>query len=53
MDEEEKVTCSKHGEQDIVEEGSFTGFAGGACYWWLMSCGCYDQDESNDIAAAY
>jgi hypothetical protein len=45
--------CSKHGEQEIVEEGSFTGYAGGTCTWALLACGCYAQDESADIAAAY
>ena len=43
----------KHGEQEVVEFGSGTGFAGGAIYWTTYACGCVDMDESNDIRAAY
>jgi hypothetical protein len=42
----------EHGVQEIVDGGSFTGFAGGSCYWTELACGCYDMDESDDIRAA-
>jgi hypothetical protein len=45
--------CAKHGEQEVIEEGSFTGYAGGRSWWAKLACGCMAVDESNDIAAAY
>jgi hypothetical protein len=42
-----------HGMQEIVDGGSFTGFAGGRCYYTELACGCIDMDETNDVNAAY
>lgn len=42
----------RHGEQEIADMGSGSGFAGGQIYWTVYACGCVDMDESNDIAAA-
>jgi hypothetical protein len=47
-----RVRCAKHGEVRITNSGGYTGFAGGACYFDELSCGCYDVDESDDVRAA-
>lgn len=44
--------CPKHGQVNVMDWGGFSGFAGGACYYAQLSCGCYDVDESNDVRAA-
>ena len=41
-----------HGLQEIIETGDYSGFAGGRCYFAELACGCYDVDESRDVAAA-
>jgi hypothetical protein len=46
-------TCKKHGPQEVVDSDSYTGFAGGSCYWYRLACGCQQVDESDDIRAAY
>lgn len=46
------VDCPKHGQVTITDSGSYTGFAGGTCYWAELSCGCHDVDESDDVRAA-
>jgi hypothetical protein len=45
--------CPEHGCVTVVDEVSFTGFAGGTSTWAVYSCGCTDLDESADIEAAY
>ena len=47
------VECDKHGVQQIADEFSFSGYAGGRCFGFELSCGCTSLDESNDVAAAY
>lgn len=42
-----------HGEQEIVSQGSGSGFAGGTIYWVNLACGCVDMDESDDMRAAF
>jgi hypothetical protein len=44
--------CTKHGATKSIEFGSFTGYAGGTCYFERFECGCSDLDESADVAAA-
>jgi hypothetical protein len=42
--------CSKR--QEVLEEGSFTGFAGGTSFWYKLACGHTVLDESDDVRAA-
>jgi len=46
------ATCPRHGPTTVTGCGTTAGFAGGACYWAQLACGCFDMDESNDLAAA-
>lgn len=48
----ECATCLVHGTQSVTRSGSFTGYAGGRCYWAALACGCELSDESNDYEAA-
>lgn len=43
-------TCK--GEQEVVEYGHGTGFAGGNIYWTALACGHTNMDESDDLRAA-
>lgn len=52
-EEGDDAYCEKHGDVTIIDEFSFTGYAGGKCFGFELSCGCTSLDESNDIAAAY
>ena len=51
--QDDTAPCETHGEQAVVASGDFTGFAGGACAWAELACGCTLVDESADIRAAY
>lgn len=51
-DAEDTATCPEHGQVNVMDWGSYSGFAGGACSWAQLSCGCYDVDESADLRAA-
>jgi hypothetical protein len=51
-DNEDEDECPKHGQVNVMDWGSYTGFAGGSCYWVRLSCGCQPHDESNDLLAA-
>lgn len=42
-------SCHAVGENSYVQ---YTGHAGGNCYGWELACGCWNMDESNDVAAA-
>jgi hypothetical protein len=45
--------CPKgHGNREILESSTYTGFAGGTCYWMMLDCGCCVVDESDDVRAA-
>lgn len=48
----EKMTCTQHGDVEIAEQGSYTGYAGGRCWFIRLSCGCTANDESADVRAA-
>jgi hypothetical protein len=50
--EEPTIECSKHGTQSITDSDTYTGFAGGGCYWHQLACGCHSVDESADVRAA-
>lgn len=49
---DDQAWCERHGTQAIIATGSYTGYAGTTCYWVEMSCGCTDNDESNELGAA-
>jgi hypothetical protein len=44
--------CSAHGWREVVDNGTFTGYAGGRSSWIELSCGCSQLDESEDVRAA-
>jgi hypothetical protein len=46
------LMCRKHGLQEVAEDREYTGFAGGTCVWWRLTCGCQSVDESADLEAA-
>jgi hypothetical protein len=58
----EAYNCPRHGavgyaqpaNQEQADEmfHTFTGHAGGRCTAALLSCGCWDVDESDDLRAA-
>jgi hypothetical protein len=54
-DESELVWCPRgeHGLQEVINQGSFVGHAGGRSYFVELACGCTDMDETNDVNAAY
>ncbi len=53
-DEEPRIVeCKKHGPQAVDGVDTYTGFAGGTCYWYRLACGCQIVDESDDLRAAY
>ena len=46
------VYCQQHGRQNIARTAQFTGYAGGLCFYAVLTCGCTDLDESADLRAA-
>lgn len=41
----DQAECYTHGIQDITDEGSSKGYAGGLIFWANLACGCSLVDE--------
>jgi hypothetical protein len=48
----DEAFCRKHGPSTVVKAGTFSGYAGGLCYFWKLACGCTLLDESDDVRVA-
>lgn len=44
--------CAQHPDATVTDVQEYTGFAGGKCYAYTLSCGCSALDESDDVRAA-
>ena len=53
MEDDNDSYCMTHPDATITEEGGYSGFAGGSCYWATLSCGCTIVDEDDDVRAAF
>lgn len=49
---DDQAVCPRHGPTTVVSSGTYTGYAGGRCYYAELGCGCTDADESGDVEAA-
>ena len=51
-DIEEEAFCRRHGPTTVIKSGTFSGYEGGVCSFWKLTCGCTLIDESDDIHSA-
>ena len=49
---DDEAFCRTHGPTTVVKTGTYTGYAGGVCTFWKLSCGCTLIDEFDDIHCA-